>query len=197
VQRPLLYSILGRFGLGMAGGVGAGYLAFRAAVFDPVQAPFQCVTLGALTAGVLALVRASRPLHALVLAAGFALLRLGLAGSAGWGVASTGPILAGGILLIALIYDLLRQNGMVFGKFLIVGPLLGGVFLVAAPLSEFETLTQFNAMRTLLRHGFIGMVIGEGVSFGVEIVDLAALAAGRVSAAGASDAAGGDEAGHA
>ena len=177
MQRSLPYSILGRFVLGAAGALGAGYL-----VFDPSQSPFQCITLGALVAGALALVRTSRATQALVLCAAYVLLRLGLVDSVGWGVGVAGVILGAGVFLIALIYQLLHESGLIFGKFLIVGPLLGGIFLVAAPFAEFQSLTQYNALRTLLLEGFVGMVIGEGAGFGVELVDLAGLSLSRTSA---------------
>ena len=173
MQRSILSGLLARFGLGLIGGLAAGYLAFRARIFDPAHPAFHCISVGVLATGIFALVRSSRPGLAGLVVLGYSLLQLGLADADGWGVVAAGALLAAGIFLIALIFDLLARGGLPFGKFLIVGPLLGGVYLAVIPLMEFHALTTTDAVRTLLSYIFLGVVIGDGVGLGVELGDIA------------------------
>jgi len=177
--RPELTATLLRFWIGAAGSFAAGWLVFGSAVFRPGHVAFQCITIGALTAGIVALQRSGRPLHALALAVGFGLFQLGLVETEGWIVASSGVVMGLGIFLVALIFDLLAREGVVLGKFLLLGPLLGGVYLAATPLAQFHSLTGPDAVRTLMQFALVGVVIGDGAGLGVELVDLVALAAGR------------------
>lgn len=150
----------------------AGLLIFRSAIVVPEALAFQCVSVGAVAAGILSLVRLSRHGYALVLIAVFGVLRLGWIGSKGWVVGVSGFLLAGGLYLAAIIFDLLGRRGMAFGKFLILGPLVGGVYLALAPLIEFHTLTANGVMWTLVEHVLLGVVIGDGVGLGVEVAEL-------------------------
>ena len=65
---------------------------------------------------------------ALGLVAVFSLVRLGTANTAGWGHAAHAAfaalLLGLGVILIAIVYDLLARNRIRFGKFFLVGPLL-------------------------------------------------------------------------
>ena len=133
---------------------------------------FQCVTIGVFVAALLALVRSSRGGLALVLACAFALFRLGLIRSEGWLAGLTGLVQAGGFLLAVLIFDQLARRGILFGKFLVFGPLIAGVFLAAAPMAQFHDLTRSNALPLVIQQLFIGLVVGNGVGFGMELADL-------------------------
>jgi hypothetical protein len=146
-----------------------GLLAFGRTVFDPAETAFYCVTVGTLAAGVFALVRVSRSGQALALVLFFALLQRLLGG---WQEAATGAVIGLGTLVVARIFDLLARHGFFFGKFLIAGPLLGGIFLAAAPIAEFHTLTSTGAVRTLMFYTYVGVLIGDGVGLGVEIADI-------------------------
>jgi hypothetical protein len=160
----------------MAGSLMAGLLIFRSAIVIPDHPAFQCITVGALTAGVLALVRIRCHGQAVVLMIAFALLRLGLVQSRGWLVALSGLLLAAGIYLTSLIFDLLGRKGLIFGKFLILGPLVGGLYLALTPMTEFSTLTSNGVMYVLMEHVLLGVVIGDGVGLGVEVAELLGLA---------------------
>ena len=81
-------------------------------------------------------------------------------------------VLAIGILLIALIWDLLSRRGILIGKFLLSGPLLGGIYLAAAPVTFLQGISPHSVMRSLLLTFFLGIVIGDGVGLGVELVEL-------------------------
>jgi hypothetical protein len=177
VTPPALSTILVRFWFGAAGSLAAGLIAFGRAVFDPEGTAFFCVSVGTLAAGVFALVRVSRAGQALALVVFFALLQRLLGG---WPAAAAGLVFGVGALLVALIFDLLARRGFYFGKFLIAGPLLGGVFLAAAPIAEFNSLTSTGAVRTLMYYVFLGVLIGDGVGLGVEIADLGVTAAARL-----------------
>jgi len=170
--RPEFIAFLTRLWLGSAAGIGAGFLAFRGDVFRIHAPQFQCVTLGVFVAALLALVRSSRIGFALMLACAFGLFRLGLVRSEGWLVGTTGLVQAGGLFLAALIFDLLARRGILFGKFLVFGPLVAGVFLAAAPMSHFHELTRSNALPVVIEQLFIGLVVGNGVGFGMELADL-------------------------
>lgn len=170
----MLVTVLERFLLGLLGAFSAGILVFRLRTFDPADPAFSCITVGALAAGVLALLRSGRPLQAVGLAAAFALFRLGLVEAVGWVPACAGLVLGAGILVVGLIFDMLARRGIRFGKFLVVGPLIGGLYLAAAPLLEFHTMTSVGAVRTLLQYTFLGVVMGDGVGLGVEVADLLA-----------------------
>ena len=133
---------------------------------------FQCLTASALLAGILALLRSDRQTQAGALAVAFALLRLGFAQSEGWTVAIAGVMHTGGVYLIALIFDLLARRGILFGKFLVVGPLLGGLYLATMPLAGFFTVSGSQLMPHLMRHVFIGLLVGDAVGIGVEVADM-------------------------
>ena len=167
-----LFAAILRFAFGLSGGVGLSFLIFRQAIFIPQSPVFQCLTLSALLAGILALLRSDRQSQAAALAVAFALLRLGFAQSQGWPVAIAGVMHTGGVYLIALIFDLLARRGILFGKFLVVGPLLGGVYLATMPLASFFTVTGSELMPYLMRHVFLGLMVGDAVGIGVEVADL-------------------------
>lgn len=135
--------------------------------------------MGGLAAAMLAAVRLSRHDLALVLVVAFGVARLGLAGAKGWAVASSGIILAAGIYLLALIFDMLGQRGVAFGKFLIVGPLLGALYVALTPLAEYHFLTTNGVTRTLMSRALLGLIVGDAVGFGVEAVELFVHGRGR------------------
>jgi hypothetical protein len=180
---PSLGLILTRFWLGTLAGVASGLLVFGRTAVDPTQTAFYCVSVGTVFAGVLALVRCERVAQALVLVLFYAVMQRLIAG---WLAAATALVIGVGAVLVALIFDLLARKGIHFGKFLIAGPLLGGVFLAAAPLAEFHTLTSMGAVRTLMYYGYIGVLIGDGVGLGVEVADLGALALEKMNGAPAA-----------
>lgn len=167
-----LFATILRFVFGLSGGVGLSFLIFRQAIFVPQSPVFECLTVSALLAGILALQRSDRQTQAAALAVAIALLRLGFAQSQGWTVAIAGVIHVGGVYLIVLIFDLLARRGVLFGKFLIVGPLLAGVYLATMPLDAFFTVTGSELMPYLMRHVFLGLLIGDSVGIGVEVADL-------------------------
>jgi hypothetical protein len=167
-----LFATILRFAFGLSVGVGVSFLLFRQAIFDPRSPVFECLTASVILAGILALFRSDRQTQAGALAVAVALLRLGFAQSQGWTVAMAGVMLTGGIYLIALIFDLLARRGILFGKFLVVGPLLGGVYLATMPLESFFTVTGSDLMPYLMRHVFLGLIIGDAVGVGVEVADM-------------------------
>jgi hypothetical protein len=176
VAHPVLRGFLLRFWFGMAGSLMAGLLIFRSTIVMPGYPAFQCITVGALTAAVLSLVRINCHGQAVVVMIAFGLLRLGLIGSRGWLIAISGLLLAAGIYLSSIIFDLLGRRGMVFGKFLILGPLVGGLYLALTPMIEFGALTRNGVMYILMEHVLLGVVIGDGVGLGVEVAELLGMA---------------------
>lgn len=148
-----------------------GFVVFRRNIFRPDQPAFDCLTVGALLAGMLTLIRLSRHGQALALVAVYGAFR-SLAPYGRWTHAISGLLLGLGVFLAAVIYDELAKYGLRFGKFLIVGPLVGGAYLAVAPITELRDMTVFNAVYLLLFQLALGIVIGEGVGLGVELVEL-------------------------
>jgi hypothetical protein len=167
-----LFATILRFAFGLSGGVGLSFLLFRQAIFDPRSPVFECLTASVVLAAILALLRSDRQTQAGALVVALALLRLGFAQSQGWTVALAGVLLTGGFYLIALIFDLLARRGVLFGKFLVVGPLLGGVYLATTPLASFFTVTGSDVMPYLMRHVFLGLMVGDAVGLGAEVADM-------------------------
>lgn len=172
MPRALLWVTLARFSIGACAGVLGGLAARRLSVLRTDQLLSQWIGAGILLAGMLALVRLRYFTEALLLVLAYGLLRFGLSPAADWTVALAAPLLGLGALLVALIFDLLAQEGIRFGKFLVIGPLLGGVFLSLGPIGEFYHLTQSNAVRTLMAQLLLGLIIGESVALGVEVAEL-------------------------
>jgi hypothetical protein len=106
----------------------------------------------------------------------FGIVHLGLPRAAGWTAvlfaALSGLLLGLGLVLVSTIFDLLARRGHRFGKFLIHGPLVGGLYFAVTPLGEYFALGPNGALRTLLFHVFLGILIGNGVAFGVELAEL-------------------------
>jgi len=177
VSRSVIPQVGARFGTGLAACLGAGYLAFRGALFRADTEAFQVLTLGILAAAILALGRTGRWWHAMAVATGYGIFRLGWSASEGWVSSSAGLVLGFGLVAVALIFELLGRK-MLFGKFLVVGPLVGGVFLAAAPLEGFRDFALADAAAQYMRFAFVGLIIGDGVGLGVEVADLL-LAEGR------------------
>jgi len=170
---PFLHrSFLIRFAPALCGSLGAGYLAFRGQIFEPSGLPFQAVTIGALSAAVLSLLRVSRGGIAVMLVLLFGVGQLGMARAAGWMPALGGLLFGVGILLIALIFDLLGRGGLIFGKFLILGPLLAGLYVGLMPMMTFHTLAADDTLREVMLRVLLGLVVGDGVGLGVEIGEL-------------------------
>lgn len=174
--------LLLRFWSGVVGSLTVGLLVFRLAVFDPGLPAFQCITVGTLSAAILALVRASFLGQALAVSLILGLTRLGLIATEGWAAALqaalAGLLLGAGLVVVAIIFDLLAARGLRVGKFLVMGPLVGGLFLAVTPIAEFSSMSGVDAMSSLVFHFFLGLIIGDGVGLGVEIVELAVEPAG-------------------
>ncbi len=169
--------LLLRFWLGFGGGVGLGLVAFRTAIFDPRLPYSQVVTVGSLLAAVLALRRGGAPGVAAFVAVGFTGWQFWIAHALPWDrmvshVLFSG-ILAAGILVVAMLYQALHERGVRVGKFLLLGPALAGVYLAATPALTLWTVSTSTVLRDLLANMFLGVVIGDGIAFGVEMVDLA------------------------
>lgn len=165
-----------RFAAGAGTSVLAGLAVFRLEILRPDGPWFHCITAGALAAGVLALVRIGRAGQAAGLAAAFALVHVGYAWAHGWprALAEAGwsAALGGGVLVSALVFDRLGAEGYRFGKFAVLGPLLAGVFLAAAAVRLLGPGWGDDAFAALLRHAFVGLIVGDAVGLGVELVEL-------------------------
>jgi hypothetical protein len=165
-----------RFIAGFAGSVLVGFLAFRWPVFEIGQPASQCVIVGALVAGAFTLFRVGRPVQAVALVCAFAVVQLplniehGLArclATFGWSL-----FLGLGICVVAAVFDRLGRLGFVFFKFLVAGPLLGGIYLAASPLLGLATGQPESVTTVMWLNSLIGIVIGDGAGFGIELVEL-------------------------
>jgi len=179
-----------RFLGGWAGSVAAGWVAFDAfgptrsphpaastwAVLDPRLPSSQCVTVGAVAALMIVFVRGRRPHGCVALGIGWVALQTGLALDLTWPGPLARPlwtaIIAAGLFVVALVYDVLAVSGHRIGKFLIVGPLLAGLYVAATPAALMELGPSDTLLRQFLLNSFLGLVIGDGSALGVELVDL-------------------------
>ena len=135
-----------------------------------VVAPAVLLRFGLGVAGVLAAA-------ALGVAAACALARLGFVQSEGWAAPLAGASLVAGALVTSVLFDALARYGIRFGKFLVLGPLLAGLYVALTPLAEMRRLDGTEQQVTLLRWAFLGVLIGDSAGLGVEVADL--LAAGK------------------
>ena len=165
-----------RFAAGAVASVLAGFAFFRADAFDPAGRWFQCVTIGALAAGILALVRTGRYGHGAALAAAFALVHVGYSWTQGWSraLAESGwaIVIGGGVLIACLIFDALEGHVFRVGKFATLGPLFSGVFLAAAAVRLLCPAWGEDALRAMLHQILVGLVVGDATGLGVELVEL-------------------------
>jgi hypothetical protein len=77
-----------------------------------------------------------------------------------------------GLFLVAVCFDLLSQLGIRFGKFLVVGPMLGGLYFAATPLASLVAGQPQGVLRSLWWNAFLGIVIGDGIGVAVEAIEL-------------------------
>lgn len=165
-----------RFAAGVLGTTVAGWLAFGGEIFNIASPALQCVTVGVLAATILAMVRSGYPVGALRLVAAFALLQLGATWSAGPGpalaMAAWSVFIGLSVFLAATVFDLLAQLGIRLGKFLVVGPLLGGAYFAATPLASFVANEPQGVLPSLWWNAFLGIVMGDGIGAAVEVVEL-------------------------
>lgn len=166
----MLAAIL-RFACGLGGAIAAGAIVFRSGVIDPQHAAFECMSTGALGAGIFALVRQSTHGQAFALALIFAVMRLAVSPVARLSSVLGGLILGLGLFLLALIYDQLARGGWRYGKFLLIGPMVGGIYLALAPLTHGDEMHVNNAWSHLLFRLALGLLIGQGLSIGMELAD--------------------------
>lgn len=164
--------VLGRFVAGFSGVVGLGWIAFRERLFQPWETAFSVLVIGAVAAAILAALRGRRGSHAVAIAIGYAVFQLTLWNVRGLMYASTGIVIASGLLITGWIFDQLGRLGWSVGKFLIYGPMVAGIFLAVAPMMTYNTLTSDNVLRTFLVYLYMGLVTGHGVGLGIEAADL-------------------------
>jgi hypothetical protein len=160
----------------MAAAVPAGWLLLPGEFFVDTGHLTLCLVVSTLVAGILSLVRGGHPRGALALVGAFGLLQLGQTWSQGpraaivmvtWSV-----VVGGGVFLAALIFDRLAELGYSVGKFLLLGPLVGGVYLATRPLAGLSNVLDLGLVTTMWLFTYLGIVIGDGAGFGVEVVDL-------------------------
>ena len=138
----------------------------------PDHPAFQSLSVGMLTAGVLTLVRLELRGQAVMLAVAYGVLQLGMTDEGRWAHGLGGALLGLGLVVVGEIYNELAKYGFRFGKFLIVGPLLGGVLMAVAPIVELTAMIPFDTVRPLLLQLFLGVVIGDGVGLGLEVAEM-------------------------
>jgi len=165
-----LAGILLRFWLGVLGATAGGLAVYGIRIIDPLSPAFKILTLGSTFAGLLALWRSSAHGHAVALAAGYALFCLGFVNAYGWLAALSGTAVAVGLLAVMLIFDRLAER-VPFGKFILIGPLVGGLLFAATPMMEFRDLVPLGALNAMLAYGQLGLILGTGVAIGIELSD--------------------------
>lgn len=176
MERQRFRNLIIVFLAGTLGSVVVGAAAFRMRMFDAGHPFFQCISIGALLAGVLALIRFDRMFQAIMVAVCFVLLNfLGhqtMLGGDTVTVVVWSLLLAGGVVLVGVIYDLLAREGYRLGKFLLLGPLMAGVYIAATPITILRDVSFGDTVTSLVLNCFLGIVIGDGVGLGAESAEL-------------------------
>lgn len=141
-----------------------------------LEKPSSAIAFGLLAAGILALVRIGRPAAALVLTFAACMLQVGLSIDRGWPRAAIEPgwllLAGGGAFLAAVVFDGLASGGIRFGKFVVMGTLFAGIYLALAPLSMLSRPLEHPVGTEILLDAFVGIVIGDAVGLGVELLEL-------------------------
>lgn len=172
----VIHGVLLRFLAGTAGSILLGMVVFRMQVFQFQSPESQCVRMGALASGVIALFRANRPTWAVIVLGSFGLFQLGSTWSLGPSRSLTmvgwSLFIGLGFCIVAVVFDQLARMNLRFGKFLVAGPLVGGIYLAATPLASLAAGRPMAAMDALLTGAFLGIIIGDGAGLGIELVEL-------------------------
>ncbi len=158
------------FVLGCAGAAGLALLVFGEAALDLATQGSRCLTLGVLLSGLIAFVRLEARGLAAALALGHGAAAIAFSGPP-WQQSIATALIGAGACLVALVYDELDRAGVRFGKFLVTGPLLAGVTLAVAPLTEWGVPASETG-KALLFQILIGVLAGDGVGFGAELAGL-------------------------
>jgi hypothetical protein len=163
----------------LAGGglaVLAGTALFPPALVGIEQRPVPSIAVGLLAAGILALVRMELSAAALALAVAAAVLELGLSVDHGWPRVVLEPVwlllVGGGLFLAAVVYDGMARSRYRFGKFLVLGTLFAGIYVAMTPLALIVQPLARPVGGELMLNAFLGMLVGDAVGLGVEILEL-------------------------
>lgn len=78
-----------------------------------------------------------------------------------------------GVFAIALLYDALAERGWRFGKFLVLGPMLGVLQVALVPMAQTLEFAPSVTFPQLLTAFYVGVVVGDGAGFGAEALELA------------------------
>ena len=142
------------------------------------SSPAGCLAAGALASGMFAFVRGGQAAQAAALgvgAASFQLAGLWYQGPVRAVSAAAGNLVeAAGIAGAAVVFHLLAERGMRWGKALVTGPMVAVAFAAASPASQVGAPSGEGPLRPLLVSGVIGLIVGESVSFGLEAGELGA-----------------------
>lgn len=152
-------------------------LLFGRAVLTPGTLASQAPSHGLLGGAIFAFVRAGRPGAALVLACvngGVQGYLSTATGGRGWSDGFLVLLVGCGMTVTAIVFDELARSGLRIGKFLVVGVLLGGVHLAIGPVQLLlnRPLGPGAGMGGLLATAMMGLLIGDGIGIGVELVEL-------------------------
>ena len=167
----------GRFAAAFAAVICVMALIWRVLPGD-FTSPAGCLAAGALASGMFAFVRGGQAVQAMALGAGavsFHLAGLWYQGPLRALAAAAGNLVeAGGIAGAAVVFHLLAERGVRFGKGLLCGPMVGVAFAAAAPASQVGASSGDGALRPLLVNGVIGFLVGESVTLGLEAGEMGA-----------------------
>jgi hypothetical protein len=145
---------------------------------DDLPSSASCLASGALAAGMFAFVRGGQAVQALALGAAavsFQLAALWYQGPARALAAAAGNLVeTGGIATSAVVFHLLAERGVRFGKFLLTGPMVAVAFAAAGPASLVGAPASDSPLRPLITGGLIGLIVGDAVGLGLEAGELGA-----------------------
>lgn len=171
-----MWGILLRIIAGTLGSTLAGWALFGSKVFQFGNPASQCIFMGTMASAIFALLRAERAVQALWFVGAFGMLQIGLtwssgpircAATVGWSL-----FIGIGFVTAGLVFDRLARFHFRLGKFLVAGPLVGGIYFAATPLASFAIGRTDQVVIALWDNAMLGIAIGDGVGLGIEILEL-------------------------
>jgi hypothetical protein len=172
MRREAVWAAIARFLAGWTGTAAAGLAVTSLTDLFPWA---RCLAVGVLVSAVLSLVRTGMPRQALLVIAGATALQVGAAVSAGplraAGSGAATLALGSGVFAAGVVFDRLAVMGLRSWKFLVVGPLMAGMYAAVSPLTLMGDAGALEAFRTLSLNALLGILIGTASGLGIEIAD--------------------------
>lgn len=191
---PSSRSVLNGTLFGFVGVIAAVLVAFGRSMLSMPYELWMLIPVGLLTAIMLAMVRAGWIRRAMMLAFAVAPIRYLITNSETVSASSDRLIswipvtsarvaefvgdIVGGLVLgfsvfaVAIFFNEMDRRGWKFGKFLLVGPMLGFLWVGLVPLEQIAQMAHSVSRQDLFYGFFHGVIVGDGVGLGAELYNM-------------------------